>query len=71
MVTYEIRIDGTLPPEIVENLCGIGTIRPAGTTVEVNVADDAALWGLIEALRASGVDMLEVRRQHGEADTED
>lgn len=63
MVTYEIRIAGELPAGLLEKMGRVEALQPAGTTLEVDLADDAALWGLIDALRGAGVDMLEVRRQ--------
>ena len=62
MVSYEIRIDGTLPPDVIANMTGVGAVQSAGTLMEVNVPDETALWGLIDALRNAGVDLLEVRR---------
>ena len=63
MITYEIRIGGELPAGLLDKIEGAGAIQPAGTTLEVDVADEAGLWGLMDTLRANGVDMLEVRRQ--------
>ena len=62
MATYEIRVGGELSAEILDQLGEVETVHPAGTTLEVELADDAALWGLIEVLRNAGIDMLEVRR---------
>jgi hypothetical protein len=42
---------------------------PAGTTFEVDVPDPAALLGLIDALRAAGVELLEVRRLNAQSPT--
>ncbi|GAA3611371.1 hypothetical protein [Microlunatus ginsengisoli] len=65
MVSYEIRIGGTVPPGLVEGLAEkVSAIQPAGTTLEVVVPDDAALWGLIDALRDAGADLLEIRRHN-------
>jgi hypothetical protein len=66
MVTYEIRIDGTLPPELIQNMTGVSAVQSAGTLMEVNVPDETALWGLIDALRDAGIDMLEVRRRRAD-----
>ena len=63
MITYEIRIGGELPSGLLDQIGGTGALKPAGTMLEVDVADEAGLWGLIDTLRANGVDMLEVRRQ--------
>ena len=63
MTTYEIRIGGELPAGLLDKIEGAGRIQPAGTMLEVAVADEAGLWGLIDTLRVNGVDLLEVRRQ--------
>lgn len=67
MSTYEVRISGTMPAGLIERLGEIRAIQAAGTILEVDVADEAALWGLIDALRGAGLDMLEVRRQHAQS----
>lgn len=64
MSTYEVRVSGTVPSELIERLGDIRAVQAAGTTLEVDVPDEAALWGLIDALRTAGVDLLEVRRQN-------
>ena len=64
MGTYEVRINGALPSGLIERLGEIRAIQAAGTILEVDVADEAALWGVLDALRGAGLDMLEVRRQH-------
>jgi len=63
MVIYQIRVGGTVPPGLIESITHVNTVQPAGTTFEVDVQDEAALWGLIDALRRSDIDLLEVRRQ--------
>ena len=63
MSTYEVRVTGTMPADMIERLGHIRAVQAAGTTLEVEVPDDAALWGLIDALRNAGIDMLELRRR--------
>ena len=60
--TYEIRIAGTVPLDLLENFRQIQTVEPAGTILHAVELDDAGLWGLIDALRDAGVDLLEIRR---------
>jgi hypothetical protein len=60
--TYEIRIGGTVPLDLLENFRQIQTVEPAGTILHAVELDDAGLWGLIDALRDAGVDLLEIRR---------
>jgi hypothetical protein len=67
MTTYEIRVGGEIPADILERIGDIEAVRAAGTTIEVNLTDEAALWGLIEVLRNAGIEMLEVRRHSQEA----
>lgn len=64
MGTYEVRISGTMPSGLIERLGHIKTVQTGGTTLEVDVPDETALWGLIDALRSAGIDLLEVRRQN-------
>jgi len=66
--TYEIRVAGTAPLELLENFRQIDTVEPAGTILHASEMDDASLWGLIDALRDAGVDLIEIRRDVGPAD---
>ena len=66
--TYEIRVAGTVPLELLENFRQIETIEPAGTILHAVEMDDAGLWGLINALRNAGIDLIEIRRDVGPAD---
>jgi hypothetical protein len=69
MVTYQIRVGGIVPPGLIESFTHVNAVQPAGTTVEVDVPDETALWGLIDALRTAGIDLLEVRRELAEPPT--
>ena len=66
--TYEIRVAGTVPLELLENFRQIQTVEPAGTILHAVELDDAGLWGLINALRNAGIDLIEIRRDVGPAD---
>lgn len=66
--TYEIRVAGTVPLELLENFRQIETVEPAGTILHAVELDDAGLWGLINALRDAGIDLIEIRRDVGPAD---
>lgn len=59
---YEIRIAGSVPLDLLENFRQILTVEPAGTILHAEQLDDAALWGLIDALRDAGIDLIEIRR---------
>jgi hypothetical protein len=61
--TYEIRVAGTVPLDLLENFRQIQTVEPAGTILHAVQVDDAALWGLIDALRGAGIDLIEIRRE--------
>jgi hypothetical protein len=61
--TYEIRVAGTVPLDLLENFRQIQTVEPAGTILHAVQLDDAALWGLIDALRNAGIDLIEIRRE--------
>jgi hypothetical protein len=61
--TYEIRVAGTVPLDLLENFRQIQTVEPAGTILHAVQVDDSALWGLIDALRGAGIDLIEIRRE--------
>lgn len=59
---YEIRVAGTVPEEDLHDM-GAVPVEPAEVnTVLYGVSDQAALYGLLDRLRALGVVVLEVRR---------
>ncbi len=61
-------VAGTIPARVLENFRQIQTVEPAGTILHAEELDDAGLWGLIDALRDAGVDLIEIRRDVGPAD---
>ena len=61
--TYEIRVAGAVPVDLLENFGQIDSVEPAGTILHATQLDDAALWGLIDALRDAGIDLIEIRRE--------
>ncbi len=66
--TYEIRIAGSIPVDVLENFRQIQTVEPAGTILHAEQLDDAALCGLVDALRDAGIDLIEIRRDIGPND---
>jgi hypothetical protein len=62
--TYEIRIAGTMPVDLLENFRQIESVEPAGTILRATQLDDAAMWGLIDALREAGIELVEIRRDN-------
>ena len=61
--TYEIRVAGTVPLDLLEDFRQIETVEPAGTILHAVAMDDAGLWGLIDALRNACIDVIEIRRE--------
>jgi hypothetical protein len=66
--SYEIRVAGTVPLDLLENFNQIETVEPAGTILHAVQLDDAGLWGLIDALRNAGIDLIEIRRDVNPSD---
>ena len=62
---YEIRLAGVLDDQMLAALPGSVVESTASTTVVVADFDQAGLHGLLERLRRSGLDLVEVRRIHG------
>lgn len=63
-VAYQIRVDGALPDRIFEDFTRVTVaVDPVGTTLQVQLTDQAELTGLLEALRRAGLVLLEMRRQ--------
>jgi hypothetical protein len=63
---YEIRVEGAVPPAVLENLEGVeSTGQHLDTTLLADLPDAAALNGLLVALRRAGLILLDVRRQAG------
>ena len=58
----EIRVAGTVPLDLLENFHQIETLEPACTILHAVQLDNAGLWGLIDALRNAGIDLIEIRR---------
>jgi hypothetical protein len=59
----EIRIRGTVPGEVAERLGLQATVEPvADTVLRGALADRPALHGVLDRLRASGHELVEVRR---------
>ncbi|HCB04382.1 MAG TPA: hypothetical protein PLZ93_18130 [Nocardioides sp.] len=66
---YEIRLLGEVPPGLLDDFDGVVvSVEPPRTTVRVDVADEAALQGILDAIFRSGVVMEELRREHQTTD---
>lgn len=60
---YEIRVDGTIPPDQVLDFEGLdAAAEPAVTVLHGPVADQAALYSILARLRSLGLEVVEVRR---------
>jgi hypothetical protein len=66
--SYEIRVEGTLPPEALLDFDGLtAEVEPVETVVHGALPDQAALHGLLARLEVLGVQLVEIRRLHGRA----
>jgi hypothetical protein len=64
---YEIRVSGVLPPEALLDFDRLtASVEPVETIVHGPIQDQAALNGLLARLEAFGVQVLEIRRLHGQ-----
>jgi hypothetical protein len=64
--SYEIRVEGTLPPEALLDFDGLtADVEPVETVVHGALPDQAALHGLLARLEVLGVQLVEIRRLHG------
>ncbi len=61
---YEIRAAGEVPAHLLDDFAGV-TVRvdPVGTTIHVDLADEAELHGLLDALTREGFSLVDLRRE--------
>lgn len=65
--SYEIRVTGVLPPEVLLDFDDlVSSVEPVETMVHGQLPDPAALHGLLARLEMFGVQVVEVRRFHDE-----
>jgi hypothetical protein len=62
----EIRVRGPVRAEEAARLGLHASVAPAGTVLRGAVADRPALHGVLERLRAQGLELIEVRRLPGD-----
>jgi len=61
--TYQIRVSGTLPAELLTELGALDVIvEPAETVLYGSLPDQSALFGLITRIHGLGLRLIEVRR---------
>ena len=64
--TYQIRVSGTLPAELLTELGALDVIvEPAETVLYGSLPDQSALFGLITRIHGLGLRLIEVRRVAG------
>lgn len=64
-VAYQIRVAGPVSDRFFEDFSQVtASVDPVGTTLRADLADQAQLNGLLDALRRDGLELLEVRREH-------
>ena len=62
-IKFEVRISGLVPEDALEDLGDVSvTTTTASTVITGELADQAALIGLLDRLRAHGLLVTEVRR---------
>ena len=61
--TYQIRVHGSIPGGLLQNLPPATKIVPAGLILRISQLDDVGLIGLLDAFRIADIDVLEVRRE--------
>ena len=67
---YEIRAVGDVPARVLQDFEGVTvTADPVGSTIRADLADEAELHGVLDALRRGGFDLVEVRREPDYDDT--
>jgi hypothetical protein len=61
---YQIRVAGEVPLAVLENFEGVRSLTTSTSTLlQADLADPAALHGLLSALRREGLELLDVRRE--------
>ena len=59
---YELRVRGTVPPEVLEEIGAIDLgEEPPLTILRTGPTDQPGLHGMLQRLRSLGLDLLEVR----------
>jgi hypothetical protein len=61
--SYEIRIQGKVGDPVLESFGELDCwIKPAETVLRGQIADQAALHGLLDRIQSLGLELIEVRR---------
>ena len=59
---YQITVHGHLSPALVAAFDGVTAVLTADATILGDIADQAALHGVLERIESLGLELLEVRR---------
>ena len=62
---YEVSVAGVVPQEDLQDMKAVVLAPHPVNTVLYGIADEAALYGLLDRLRALGLHVVEVRRACG------
>lgn len=66
---YEIRVVGEIPPAVLDDFERMTvSLDPIETVLRVDRADEAELQGILEAIRRSGLVLVDVRREQQDID---
>jgi hypothetical protein len=66
--TWEVRVRGEIPSEVLAELGATSVImEPAQTVLRTEPLDQPGLHGVLERLRRLGVDLLEIRASTNDA----
>lgn len=62
--SYEIRVLGVVPEDLLLDFERVSvSVDPVGTTMRAELADEAELHGILDALRREGLVLVDVRRE--------
>jgi hypothetical protein len=61
--SFEVRVRGTVPDDLLEEFAGMTAVSvPVETVLSGMVADQSALYGVLNRLQSLGLELVEVRR---------
>jgi len=63
VATYEVRISGDVPPDVVDRLVAdvVATGQETRTVITASFVDQADLQGFLQRVRAFGLELVELR----------
>ena len=61
--SFEVHVRGSVPPDVLEEFEGMTAVPvPVETVLTGVVADQSALYGVLNRLQSLGLELVEVRR---------